>query len=466
MQYPKTFTDRMQRMLGEEEFSTFLEALQQAPPVSIRINKAKATQLPGLQPVPWSETGYYLPTRPSFTLDPTLHAGAYYVQEASSMFVEQALRQAVDLEEPLQVLDLCGAPGGKSTLLASLISADSLLVSNEVIRSRASILAENVAKWGSGNVLVTSNDPRDFGRLPDFFDVMVVDAPCSGEGMFRKDPQAVGEWSEENVNLCAQRQQRILLDVWEALKPGGVLIYSTCTWNEQENEANMAWLSEQEGAESINLALQPEWGVVPSQLKGVEGYRFYPHRVQGEGFFMAVVRKAVREEAISHGKSRKKKYKLSIAGKKEQALVADWLQRPGQYTFVQHGEKISAIPENIFEAADEVYQHLYVLYAGTELAEVYGKKLKPLQGLALSQYLDRSVFTSAELNLEQALRYLRKEDTCLGTSGNDWLLLEYKGLPLGWAKQIGNRLNNYYPKEWRIRMELPAALPDASLVIR
>lgn len=466
MQFPVSFTERMQRLLGSEDYEKFLKALQQTPPVSVRINKAKAVAAAGLQPVAWAETGFYLPERPLFTLDPAIHAGAYYVQEASSMFVEQALRQAANLDEPLQVLDLCGAPGGKSTLLASLISEESLLVSNEVIRSRASILAENVAKWGSGNVLVTSNDPRDFGRLPDFFDVMVVDAPCSGEGMFRKDPQAIGEWSEENVNLCAQRQQRILMDVWEALKPGGLLIYSTCTWNEQENEENIAWLSEQEGAESIKLQLQPEWGVVPTQLKGVEGYRFYPHRVQGEGFFMAVVRKAGSAEVVSHGKSRKKKYKLTAAGKKEQALVQNWLLQPEKYTFLQYGEVISALPANLFEAADEVYQSLYVIYAGTEVAEVKGKKLKPLQGLALSQHLNKEAFEVADLDLEQALRYLRKEDISLGLSGNNWLLLQYKGLPLGWAKQIGNRLNNYYPKEWRIRMELPAELPEDGLVIK
>ncbi|ARS34959.1 methyltransferase RsmF C-terminal domain-like protein [Pontibacter actiniarum] len=464
MQLPVSFTERMQRLLGLQEYQQFLNALQQTPPVSIRVNKAKATAAAGLAAVPWAAAGRYLPVRPSFTLDPAIHAGAYYVQEASSMFVEQALRQAVNLEQPLQVLDLCGAPGGKSTHLASLISEDSLLVSNEVIRSRASILAENVAKWGSGNVLVTSNDPRDFGRLPDFFDVMVVDAPCSGEGMFRKDPQAVQEWSEENVKLCAQRQQRILMDVWDALKPGGLLVYSTCTWNEQENEENVAWLSEQEGVESIRLELQPEWGVVPTQLGGVEGYRFYPHRVQGEGFFMAVVRKAGEEAAISHGKSKKKKYKLTPAGKKEKALVENWLLEPEHYTFLQYGEVITALPAYLFEAADEVYQHLYVVYAGTELAEVKGKKLKPLQGLALSQQLNKAAFQVAELDLEQALRYLRKEDISLGTNGNDWLLLQYKGLPLGWAKQIGSRVNNYYPKEWRIRMDLPQELPETTVL--
>lgn len=462
MQFPISFTDRMQRLLGSD-YHLFVAALQQAPPISVRLNTAKTAARPALPQVPWAKHGYYLPERPSFTLDPLLHAGTYYVQEASSMFLEQALKQVVNLKQPLQVLDLCGAPGGKSTHLASLISPDSLQVSNEVIRSRASILAENVAKWGSGNVLVTSNDPRDFGRLPDFFDVMVVDAPCSGEGMFRKDPQAINEWSEDNINLCAQRQQRILMDVWGALKPGGILIYSTCTWNEQENEENIAWLAEQEQAEPLKLTLQPEWGVVPTQLKGVEGYRFYPHRTQGEGFFMGVVRKAGEaEETASHGK--KKKHKLTLAGKKEQALVQDWLVSPEEFAWIQHGDLISAIPAHLFEAADKVFQSLYVIYAGTEIAEVKGKKLKPLQGLALSQHLNKGAFETAELDLEQALRYLRKEDISLGTNGNNWLLLQYKNIPLGWAKQVGNRMNNYYPKEWRIRMELPQELSSFELL--
>ncbi|MFD2999049.1 rRNA methyltransferase [Pontibacter toksunensis] len=451
----------MQRLLGSG-YESFLEALQQTPPTSVRLNPGKTAAKPGLPKVPWAEQGYYLRERPSFTLDPLLHAGTYYVQEASSMFIEQALKQVIDLEKPLHVLDLCGAPGGKSTHLASLISPDSLQVSNEVIKSRAYVLAENVAKWGSGNVLVTNNDPRDFGRLKSFFDVMVVDAPCSGEGMFRKDLQAIGEWSEENVNLCAQRQQRILTDVWEALKPGGVLIYSTCTWNEQENEENIAWLSEQEQAETLKLILRPEWGITPTHLNGVEGYRFYPHLTQGEGFFMAVVRKGGIPEEEAIGK--KKKYKLTLAGKKEQALVENWLQNPEQFVWLQHGEVISALPAPLFDAADKVFQNLYVLFAGAEIAEVNGKKLKPLQGLALSQHLNKAAFETADLNLEQALRYLRKEDISLGTNGSNWLLLQYKNIPLGWAKQVGNRMNNYYPKEWRIRMELPQELPSFTLL--
>ncbi|HEY4650139.1 MAG TPA: rRNA methyltransferase [Pontibacter sp.] len=458
---PVTFETRMQRLLGAN-YTNFQQALQQTPPVSIRVNRQKFKHEINLPRVPWTQTGYYLSQRPAFTLDPLLHAGAYYVQEASSMFLEQALQQTIDLSQPLHVLDLCGAPGGKSTHLASLISPDSLLVSNEVIKPRATILAENIAKWGSGNVLVTSNDPRDFGRLPDFFDVMVIDAPCSGEGMFRKDPHAVEEWSEENVQLCARRQQRILSDVWEALKPGGILIYSTCTWNEAENEENMAWLAAQEKAEPQTLEFDPAWGIERSVSRGVEGYRFYPHAVQGEGFFLAVMRKGGEAEP-QYSSGKKKKYKLQEAGKKEKAQVQDWLLNADALSWLQHNETIFTIPQHLFEAADEVYQKLYVVQGGTPVAELYGKKVKPLEPLALSQHLNKDAFTIFDLSLEQALHYLRKEDINLGTPGTDWVLLQYHGFPLGWAKQIGNRINNYYPKEWRIRMELPAVLPEPVL---
>lgn len=456
MELPQSFVQRMRGQLGAD-YIRFEQALQQPAPISIRLNKSKLPGQPNMPSVPWTETGYYLPERPQFTLDPRLHAGAYYVQEASSMFLEQALRQHLDLSQSLRILDLCGAPGGKSTHIASLISPDSLLVANEVIRSRAGILAENVTKWGSGNVVVTNNDPRDFNRLSEFFDVMVVDAPCSGEGMFRKDPQAMNEWSDENVNLCAQRQQRILMDVWDALRPGGLLIYSTCTWNLAENEQNIAWLAEQENAQPLSLTLDPAWGVEATTLDGVSGYRFYPHQVQGEGFFLSVIRKAGEYEAPQRS-SKKKKYKLTHAGKKEQALVNDWLLEPERFAWVQYGEVMSAIPENLFEEVDELYQNMHVIYAGTEIAEVNGKKLKPLQTLALSQHLNKAAFRTEDLDLESALRYLRKEDIGISGNSNDWILLQFESQSLGWAKQVGNRLNNYYPKEWRIRMELPDKL--------
>jgi len=234
IQFPPAFEQRMRPHL-DKSWEEFEQAHQQFPPVSIRFNPKKAHSPIDLTIIPWTSHGYYLGERPSFTLDPLFHAGSYYVQEASSMFLEQAFLQAVDRTKPINVLDLCAAPGGKSTHLLSLMNKESLLVTNEVIRSRASTLAENIQKWGYDNVAVTNNDPQDFKRLSGFFDVIVVDAPCSGEGLFRKDPGAMGQWSTDNVALCARRQQRILNDVWPALKEGGILIYSTCTYNELEN---------------------------------------------------------------------------------------------------------------------------------------------------------------------------------------------------------------------------------------
>ncbi len=269
--------------------------------VSIRLNPMKLLPAPvdGLnsrgstgRKIPWSSFGYYLDERPSFTFDPLFHAGQYYVQEASSMFLEQVLRQTTDLSRPLKVLDLCAAPGGKSTLIQSLISAESLLVSNEVIRARAAILEENMVKWGGANVVITQNDPRDFQRMENYFDVLVVDAPCSGSGLFRREPEAIGEWSLDNVRLCSQRQQRILADCWPALKQGGLLIYSTCSYSRQEDEDILDWLIPAFGAESLPLALKNEWNIVETvSKKGGYGYRFYPDKLEGEGLFIAAIRK-------------------------------------------------------------------------------------------------------------------------------------------------------------------------------
>ena len=266
------------------------EALeQQDTPVSVRMNTAKWEHVPAHRSaVPWSEQGYYLDGRPTFTFDPLFHAGCYYVQEASSMFVEQALRQYVT--EPSVMLDLCAAPGGKSTLCRSVLPEGSLLVANEVMRNRSQVLAENLVKWGHPEVIVTNNDPADFTSLENTFDVMLTDVPCSGEGMFRKDPVAVSEWSLENVDTCWQRQRRILRDIWPCLKPGGLLIYSTCTYNREENEDNVAWIAETLGAEVLPLEVPEEWHIT-GNLTGnaFPVYRFLPHRMQGEGLFLAVL---------------------------------------------------------------------------------------------------------------------------------------------------------------------------------
>ena len=255
--------------------------------------------------VPWNENGYYLKERPSFTLDPLFHAGAYYVQEASSMFLEEVLKQSVDVTQPLKVLDLCAAPGGKSTLIQSIISAESLLVSNEVIKTRVNILSENITKWGAANVIVTNNDPSDFKRLPDYFDVIVADAPCSCSGLFRKDPNAINEWSENNVALCAQRQQRILADILPSLKEDGVLIYSTCSYSQPEDEEIAEWLIADCHLSSINLHLNKEWNIIETQSaeKNAFGYRFYPDKVKGEGFFIAAFKKPAGDSIINEVKN-------------------------------------------------------------------------------------------------------------------------------------------------------------------
>ncbi|WP_181307362.1 rRNA methyltransferase [Rufibacter sp. XAAS-G3-1] len=452
---PVSFQTRMQTQLGDA-YAAFAHALAQPSPTSVRVNQAKMALPISLPKVPWTETGFYLSARPSFTLDPMFHGGAYYVQEASSMFLEQALRQSVDLSQPLAVLDLCGAPGGKSTHIASLLSPESLLVANEVIKPRANILAENIQKWGSGNVVVTNNDPSHLGQLTGFFDVLVVDAPCSGEGMFRKDPDAMNEWSEANVKLCSERQRRILMDVWDALKPGGVLIYSTCTYNLEENEENLAWLARQQDAEAIPLQLQPDWGVTETQLEGMRGYRFYPHQTQGEGFFLASVRKTGGEEARTFKKS-KRPYLVS-ASKQEKALVQDWLNEPENWELVKHKEVLRALPSAWMLELEQLYENLRVVYGGIELAEVMKNNAKPQPALALSQHLSPTAFPHAEVDLATALRYLHREDITLDNSANGWVLVQFNGVALGWGKKLQNRVNNHYPKEWRIRMSLDEAL--------
>ncbi|WP_192822627.1 rRNA methyltransferase [Rufibacter sp. LB8] len=457
---PPSFQNRMQAQLGEE-YTAFTEALSQTSPTSVRVNMAKMGLPTGLQPVPWTETGFYLPIRPSFTLDPQFHGGAYYVQEASSMFLEQALKQSVNLEEPLAVLDLCGAPGGKSTHLASLISEESLLVSNEVIRARAGILAENIQKWGSGNVLVTNNDPSHFAKLTGFFDVLVVDAPCSGEGMFRKDPDAMNEWSEANVKLCSERQRRILMDVWDCLKPGGVLIYSTCTYNAEENEDNLAWLAQQQDVETIALELQPDWHITETQEQGMRGYRFYPHKTQGEGFFLAVVRKTGGDEAGKFKKS-KRPY-LVAASKQEKASVQNWLKSPADWELVKHQDTLRALPTAWMLELEQLYENLRVVYGGIELAEALKGNAKPLPALALSQHLAQDAFPRADVDLPTALKFLHREDVALEDAANGWVLVQFNGVPLGWGKKLQNRVNNHYPKEWRIRMSLDDALKAENL---
>jgi 16S rRNA C967 or C1407 C5-methylase (RsmB/RsmF family)/NOL1/NOP2/fmu family ribosome biogenesis protein len=437
----------MEQKLGSD-FQTFAACLLSPSPTSIRLNANKNKSLLREDPVLWSIYGKYLETRPSFTLDPHFHAGTYYVQEASSMFLEQVFRQVVDLDQPLNVLDLSAAPGGKSTHILSLINKTSLLVSNEVIRSRASVLAENIKKWGHPNSVITNNDPKDFQSLPGFFDVMVIDAPCSGEGLFRKDHEAINEWSPDNVALCAGRQRRILADVWPTLKENGIFIYCTCTYNEQENEDNLLWLQQEHDVEFLKLNVDPAWGIEEISKQDVIGYRFFPHRVRGEGFFISVMRK----KTSTHTLRLKIKKSLTQATKKSAAAVQSWVHNPESFEFLQHNEFMYVFPTEKMHEAEILRQQLKLINIGTTIASVKHDKFIPEHALAMSIDLQHENFNRIELSFEDAIRYLRREVFPLQETSKGYALITFEDIPLGWINNLGNRFNSLYPLEWRIRM--------------
>jgi 16S rRNA C967 or C1407 C5-methylase (RsmB/RsmF family)/NOL1/NOP2/fmu family ribosome biogenesis protein len=446
---PTDFTLRTRALLGDD-FALLERALQQDAPVSIRINKDKKGEAlpPEAGRVPWCETGYYLPERISFTFDPLFHAGAYYVQEAASMFLEQVVKACV--HEPVRCLDLCAAPGGKSTHLCSILPENSLLVSNEVIRSRANVLVENLTKWGNPHLIVTRNDPEEIGRLTHFFDLIVADVPCSGEGMFRKDAAAAGEWSLAKVGLCAARQRRIIQDVWEALKPGGLLIYSTCTYNTEENEENIQYISETLGGEALSIPLPAAWPIAGALRYAHPVYRFFPHQTKGEGFFLSVVRKTAGEYRVQPDTSHPFKEKRKTHPSAFPSEAKERLLHPERFHIEQNGGMVQAFPLCQIDSYTRIAKQLRLLSSGLQLGEVKGKDFLPAHSLAMSTALRREAFASIDLCREDAIRYLRKETLTLsGEKG--YLLVTYKGLPLGFAKQLDQRANNLYPPEWRIR---------------
>ncbi len=452
--FPPAFSQRMQVQL-QQDWREFLSVHEHPSPTSIRINPLKSN-FRDSEKIPWTDFGYYLEQRPSFTFDPLFHGGAYYVQEASSMFLEQALKQTVDLSQPLQVLDLCAAPGGKSTHLLSLLNEQSLLVSNETIRSRGTILAENIQKWGNNNVVIANNDPQDFQKLEGFFDVIVVDAPCSGEGLFRKDPNASKEWSEENVELCALRQQRILNQVWPSLKKNGVLIYCTCTYNEKENEENLNWLVKEKGVESVKLNLpvrqagvESSWGVEEIKKDKVFGYRFFPHKVKGEGFFISVIRKTEEQHEISI--HRKKTFDHPPTKIKER--LSAWFKNSEEVELIKHNELILALPKNYIFEIEFLSKFLKVIQKGTAIATAKHDKLIPEHAFALSTKINRENFNSIELSLDESIAYLRKDVLNLTSDKTGFTLMNFQNVPIGWANLLGNRMNNLYPSAWRIRNE-------------
>lgn len=422
---------------------SLLEALDEQGPVSVRLNPKKTSGvLPVEKEVSWCENAVYLSDRPSFTLDPLFHAGGYYPQEAGSMVLDKILRQ-LTLPEAPKLLDLCAAPGGKSTLMLSLLNNEGMLVSNEVINARARILKENCTKWGFSNSIVTNNDPSDFQRLPSFFDVMVVDAPCSGEGMFRKDTNARSEWSQENVNLCAARQKRIVADAWDTLTPGGYLIYSTCTFNASENEESVQWLCDEFGATLLNVEMPESFQMGRNGI----GHYAFPGTTESEGFFIAVLKKQGEGEE----ESRKKRKGKTLERCTDLSVFEAFVNVSGLEIF-KWKEYFLAVPETLSDAFLRVYQEMHIVKFGTELGAEARKGLIPSHDLAMNFSL-RKAENTVQLSEEEALHYLRGE-TFSVEKGNGFRLVTYENEPLGWVKNIGVRFNNHYPKEWRIKMRI------------
>lgn len=459
MELPLDFKSQMIEQLGPDQAGLLFNAISCAPVTSVRYNPLKTVgvaapvfmpvPMESTETVPWTGNAWYLNQRPSFTSDPLFHAGVYYVQEASSMFLEQIVSTYV--KTPVRALDLCAAPGGKSTHLVSLLPEGSLLVSNEINRQRSNVLAENITKWGYPNCVVTRNTPQQIADLGCVFDFILVDAPCSGEGMFRRDEQAIECWSIENVKMCAARQWEIVSQAWNNLKPGGIMVYSTCTFNELEDEQILEKIVQEFNAESLPVECCDEWNITPVSRAGLYGYHFYQHKTKGEGLFMSAVRKPVCDGvAVKHIKSKSKQQNSAIP-----ADIRSWIINSESFKFKVQNDMIAAVPAEHADFINMLADNLYVLYGGVEIARVKGKDILPLHSLAVSTVLNRDAFVQEQVDLETALLYLQGNSVVLENSKpRGFVLLLYKDVPLGFVKNLGNRTNNLYPEYWKIRNSL------------
>lgn len=456
MRLPEQFISRMQRELGVAEAEALCAALETEPSTSVRLNPAKmAEQKWGGGRVAWSDYGYLLGERPAFTLDPDFHAGAYYVQEASSQFAGYIVSMAVGGAEACKgqrVLDMCAAPGGKSTHYATLVGERGLVVANEINRSRAAVLADNARKWGLGNMVVTCNDSARVADFEEWFDVVAVDAPCSGEGMFRKSDEACEQWSEANVAMCAERQWEILQNAFRSLKPGGVLLYSTCTFNRTEDEDVVGRACEEFGDELLavdDIPIGDDWGVVTGREGVFQTFRFFPHRLTGEGMFMAVARKAGL--ATSRRRMPKARRKVMEAVDKRTAQeLSRWVKESEQMRFFAAGDTLYGCRKEHYDEVEALAGTLAVIYSGVAMGQVFKGKLKPDGALAIYAGVNHDAVACCEVDEQQALKFLRKQDMDAAQFSEGVNMVLYGGRPLGFVKRVGARVNNMYPNSLRI----------------
>lgn len=453
MKLPDLFFDRIAAQIGTDEARLLLKAIERPSPVSVRINPIKNNCISGNFQVPWCKYGYYLDERPAFTLDPDFHAGAYYVQEASSMVLWHIL-ETIAPGGNISVLDLCAAPGGKSTLAAAWLSGKGMLVANEVVKTRANVLKYNILKEGHANVIITCVQPSELGRSGPTFDIVIVDAPCSGEGMFRKDPEAVSHWSVQNVETCAVRQKSIIADILPALKEGGFLIYSTCTYNHEENINNADYFASEFGMEGRHIPLDESWGISVIEGKKTTGYQFFPHRVRGEGFFVTVLQKTEVNGTKGFG-SKPKTSGISTLPPKSMECLKPWLKNEGMVVFEGSDGLIHVIPEAMLTQVDSMFKaKVYMLGAGITAGKLTKDVFTPDHSLALSHSMS-TLLPRVELDKTEALLYLKKQLNTIRSGTKGWTIASYNGNALGFLKNLGDRINNYLPNEYRILMDLP-----------
>lgn len=455
MQLPERFIERMEQELGHDEAMALCEALATEPTTSVRLNPLKMTTSKWeSRKVEWSRWGYLLDMRPSFTLDADFHAGAYYVQEASSQFAGYIMLQALGGEQECEgkyILDMCAAPGGKSTHYATLVGVRGLVVANEINRSRAAVLADNARKWGLGNMVVSCNDSSRFRQVEEWFDAVAVDAPCSGEGMFRKLDEAQEQWSEANVAMCAERQWEIFQNAFEALKPGGVMLYSTCTFNRSEDENILERAMELYGEsfEAVDeISVGENWGVVVGQVGAFRTYRFFPHKLSGEGMFMAVARKAGAASKRRQLKSRRQI--IAAVDKRSAEELGRWVRESEGMKFFAAGDMLYGCRKEHYGDIEALSCVLSVIYSGVAMGQIFKNKLKPDGALALYVGLNRDAVECREVGEEDVLKFLRKQDISAENFAEGINLVLHNGQALGFVKRIGARVNNMYPNSLRI----------------
>lgn len=445
MQLNNLFIDEINKMLPSNEAATLIQAIECEPPVTaVRFNDGKGAFPPQqLHKVPWCSAGAYLSQRPQFTFDPLFHAGHYYVQDPSSMFIYHVIKTLV--KEPVAYLDLCAAPGGKTTAALQALPTGSVLVANEIVKQRAQVLRENIIKWGAHNCLVSNDSPKSIGNLENAFDIIAADVPCSGEGMFRKDAEAVSQWSPALVDQCSQRQRQILTDVWPSLKPGGLLIYSTCTYNLHENEEIVDFVTSELGATVIGVDTHESWNIHHGIDRSYPCYRFMPNVTRGEGLFMCVMVK--HQNMISNSKPKTTRATRATTPPIAASLKS-WLNI--ECTIYQQDDRIIALPNNIKPLIQTIQNKLHIINEiGIPLATIKGKKIIPSHQLALSPNLDTACFNEAALDYATAISYLRGEAITVNAPRGH-VLVKYNNAALGWVNNLATRANNLYPKSWRI----------------